>query len=185
MIRATRLSLQRLTAVTTLPLSLSLFALGFSQFPSVVDDLLAMCGLVRSNAAASEQHRVLRAQQREALALLARSEAAREAAEKLSESLRPLSSRGPLASGARHQVTAYLWALNVACAVALLSCGAVGAVLRSPVERKLLFVLAVPTAVLRFGLFVASARRPLLELVCLCLCAFLSGFCAHILSTTR
>ena len=172
----------RASALTTLPLTFSLFIVGLRPCPEIVDETLAVVGLVRKRAQ-ERSVQVLRERTRQQHDDLRRSEAARHAAERLLEEARSLYARrdaGGPTTGARESVTV-LWALNVASlAVVALARLALPATMQ-PLERKVVEVALYPALLLRFVLWSGGVRRPRLESLDLVLLAMTGGYCSHIL----
>jgi len=163
-------------SLSALPLSACLYALGLGHFPVVLDSILASVGLVRRSSAAAavrEQLAALKLQQREALSALTQSEAACLRAERqLQDALsRPRGTVAAVFAG---------WLLNAAALAAGSATFSVAGRLRTPMERKLLWILCAPTATLRFAVFFRLSKN--MEMLCLCLCVFICGYCVALLA---
>lgn len=165
-------------SLSALPLSACLYALGLGHFPVVLDSILASVGLVRRSSAAAavrEQLAALKLQQREALSALTQSEAACLRAERqLQDALsRPRGTVAAVFAG---------WLLNAAALAAGSATFSVARVLRTPMERKLLWILCAPTFLLRLALWLLRGAQKSLEMLCLCLCVFICGYCVALLA---
>jgi hypothetical protein len=172
----------RASSLTTLPLTFSLFIIGMRPCPEIVDESLALFGLVRRRAQERSVQVALRqrtSQQREALE---RSEAARLAAERMLDEARLLYSRretgGPAVG---RESAAVLWALNAVTLAVLVVARRAYTAVALPMERKLMMVVLAPALLLRLVLRLIAVRRPVLESFCLVLLSSVVGYCCHIL----
>ena len=185
---AIRRACSRASALSTLPLTLSLYFFGLGSFPPLVDECLEACGLVRRSHAAGEQLRLLKEAQRDALAALSASESARAGAVRLLQAALARPRGTPRTAFPCEEARSLLLirhSLNAALLSAVCATYYAAGVARLGVERKFLSALLLPVLLFRLGLLLTARRRPFCELLAFYAASFLAGWAAHTLLVAK